>query len=407
MEGGPYSADGTVSVDVLSTSETSDFTYRITTTDGATYGSNTFSNMVGVTLENLTTGLTLYSGVLPEDPTSVGWELLPVIDGLKVIVDTRYNGVDPYERIDYTFPSEFLPYSGYEMIYGDDWFMNSSIDHTDLVDATTKYFSAEIRFDTTQTQVAYVYNRGGGYFWVGTAQFPGTVWDISSSPERQVNIAYTRQSTKGTNYDWDIDDATFGSNRHYTSILASSYTGIIDTAYTTGTKSDWSASEMDHVWSMVPATAAGLTWRDLHGATAVWNYEHPIGAGWQYEFSTIAPTTEDTLIEYDEIRAVPNPYYIQAEWDQNVNSRKIMLTNVPQDCTIDIYTLSGELVACLDHSGSAGAASRERGYNSDRIGTVVWNIWTYEFIEATFGLYIYVVKKDNEVKKVGKLAVIR
>jgi hypothetical protein len=84
-----------------------------------------------------------------------------------------------------------------------------------------------------------------------------------------------------------------------------------------------------------------------------------------------------------------------------------MFTNVPQNATIDIYTLNGEMVASLDHSGSALADVGTRGYNSDRIGTVTWNLWTYEFTEAAYGLYIYVVKVGDDVKKVGKLAIIR
>ena len=129
--------------------------------------------------------------------------------------------------------------------------------------------------------------------------------------------------------------------------------------------------------------------------------------GQSFTFSTTAPAHEDTLVDYDDIQPVPNPYFIMAEWDRNINRRKIMFTNVPQDATIDIYTLNGELVASLDHSGSALNDVGTRGYNSDRIGTVVWNLWTYEYTEAAYGLYIYVVKVGDDVKKVGKLAIIR
>jgi hypothetical protein len=223
-----------------------------------------------------------------------------------------------------------------------------------------------------------------------------------------VNIAYTRQSAKGANLDWDIDDDPLGANRHYTSVLASDYSGATpDTAYTTGTKSNWSGSELDHMWSCIPGMDTGLTWRDLHGTTLSYEYLHPMGPGWQYEFSTTAPTLEDTLIDLDDIKVVPNPYYVYAEWDQSNNRRKIQFTNVPAESEIQIYTLSGELVAILDHHGDATATAGGRGYNSNRIGTVEWNIWTYEFTEAAYGLYIYVVKTDDGQTKVGKFAIIR
>jgi hypothetical protein len=74
---------------------------------------------------------------------------------------------------------------------------------------------------------------------------------------------------------------------------------------------------------------------------------------------------------------------------------------------IEIYTLSGELVAILDNHGDATAVAGGKLYNSNRVGTVDWNIWTYEFTEAAYGLYIYVVKTDDGETKVGKFAIIR
>jgi hypothetical protein len=85
----------------------------------------------------------------------------------------------------------------------------------------------------------------------------------------------------------------------------------------------------------------------------------------------------------------------------------MQFTNVPANSTIDIYTLSGELVASLDHHGDATAAAGSKGYSSNQVGTVDWNIWTYEFTEAAYGLYIYVVKTDDGQTKVGKFAIIR
>ncbi len=124
--------------------------------------------------------------------------------------------------------------------------------------------------------------------------------------------------------------------------------------------------------------------------------------GSDFTFATTASTIDQAEISLDDIKVVPNPYYIYAPWDQTVNRRKIQFINVPPNTTIDIYTLSGELIASLDHSDT---------YNSDKIGVVDWNIWTYEYTEAAYGLYIFVAKTTkadgSTVKKVGKFAVIR
>ena len=404
--GGPYDSAAIVTVNVAVDAEIVDATYRITTVDSGLYGNDNMTGVIGITLERLTpTASTLYTALLPED-SNYGTGLLPIVEGVQVDVVTQINAGDAWDLISYDFPSNYEPY--YEMLYGDDWFMNTPLSHNSLTDLAERYTSVEIRFDTTQTQMAYVYDRGTDYAYVGYNTFPGTAWDVDASPERQINIAYTRQSAKGANLDWDIDDDPLGANRHYSSVLASDYSGTTpDTAYTTGTKSNWSGSNVDHMWSFIPGMSSGDTWRDLQGETVYLNYVHPMGPGWQYEFSTTAPTLEDTLIDLDDIKVVPNPYYVYAEWDNSNNRRKIQFTNVPENSEIQIYTLSGELVAILDHHGDATATAGGKGYNSNRIGTVEWNIWTYEFTEAAYGLYIYVVKTDGGQTKVGKFAIIR
>jgi hypothetical protein len=402
---GPYDSDGAVVVNVATDAEVVGATYRITTSDSGSYGTVDKTNVIGVTLENLTTNTTLFTSLLPEDE-DYGTGLLPITEGLQIEMTTLINANDPWDLIDYDFPPGYDPY--YDMLYGDEWFMNSELSHNSLSDLANRYTTVEIRFDTTQTQMAYVYNRTGGYFYVAYNEFPGTAWDVDASPERQINIAYTRQSAKGTNYDWDIDDDSLGPNRHYTSVLASDYSGTTpDTAYTTGTKSDWSGSNLDHMWSCIPGMESGLTWRDLHGHTLTYMYDHPIGPNWQYEFTTTAPSFDDSIANLQEVKVVPNPYYITAAWDQSVNKRKIQFINVPPNSLIEIYTLSGELVASLDHHGDATATAGGRGYNSNRIGTVDWNIWTYEFTEAAYGLYVFVVKTDGGKTQVGKFAIIR
>jgi len=129
--------------------------------------------------------------------------------------------------------------------------------------------------------------------------------------------------------------------------------------------------------------------------------------GESFEFTTTAPAIAAEDIDLSRITVVPNPYCVSAAWDSGENDRKIEFRNVPADSRIAIYTLTGELVTILDHRGSALAVAGLRGYNSDRIGTVVWNLWSYEFMEVSYGLYLYVVKTDDGRQRVGKFAIIR
>ena len=56
--------------------------------------------------------------------------------------------------------------------------------------------------------------------------------------------------------------------------------------------------------------------------------------GQSFPLSTTAPGIEDTLKDFDDIKAVPNPYLIRAEWDRSENTRSIYFTNVPDGATI-------------------------------------------------------------------------
>jgi len=115
-------------------------------------------------------------------------------------------------------------------------------------------------------------------------------------------------------------------------------------------------------------------------------------------FSTTASAIDQSASSLDDIKVVPNPYYIFEQWDQSRNRRKIQFVNVPPNTTIDIYTLSGELIASLAHDAS---------FNSSQIGVVDWNIWTYEYTETAYGLFLFVAKTADGQTKVGKFAIIR
>ena len=52
----------------------------------------------------------------------------------------------------------------------------------------------------------------------------------------------------------------------------------------------------------------------------------------------------------DLIRAVPNPYYAYSEYERDQVSNVVRLTNLPSQCKISIYTVSGTLVRTFQKS---------------------------------------------------------
>ncbi len=95
--------------------------------------------------------------------------------------------------------------------------------------------------------------------------------------------------------------------------------------------------------------------------------------------------------ELDRIRVVPNPYIARVGWEIQAGERRLEFVNLPLTATIRIYTLAGDLVQSLDHSGS---------------GTCVWNMLTANGQGIAPGLYFYHVESEVGAK-VGKFAVIK
>jgi hypothetical protein len=122
-----------------------------------------------------------------------------------------------------------------------------------------------------------------------------------------------------------------------------------------------------------------------------------------FRFQTYAVSSAVTESVLDQIRVVPNPYVVTHAGELNTNNsqlviRNIRFTHVPPKCTIDIYTISGDHIRTLRH-------------DNPTYGEVHWDVLTKETLDVSYGIYIYVVKTEDqngdEIKKVGKLAIVK
>ena len=116
---------------------------------------------------------------------------------------------------------------------------------------------------------------------------------------------------------------------------------------------------------------------------------------------------DDLEKDIKDIRVVPNPYVgTNAMEEAVINSflnqpRKIMFTNLPSSCVINIFTSSGVKVKTI--------------YKNDGIdnGMVYWDLLNKEGLEIAAGMYLYHVaptfsdKSLNKLEHTGKFAVIK
>lgn len=103
----------------------------------------------------------------------------------------------------------------------------------------------------------------------------------------------------------------------------------------------------------------------------------------------------------DSIFVAPDPYIVVNPLEPRNTSlpgrgeRRIDFRNLPQECTIKIFTMSGRLVKTLNHSGDE--------YNSIES----WNLKSEDGLDVSFGVYIYHVDAPGIGEKIGRFALIK
>jgi len=103
----------------------------------------------------------------------------------------------------------------------------------------------------------------------------------------------------------------------------------------------------------------------------------------------------------DQIRVVPNPYIVTNITEPRPTEarptqlRQLHFINLPAQCTIRIFTLSGRLVQTLEVNNPI---------DNDRY---VWDMLTKDNLEMSYGIYIYHVSAPGIGETTGRFAVIK
>lgn len=113
----------------------------------------------------------------------------------------------------------------------------------------------------------------------------------------------------------------------------------------------------------------------------------------------------DTSTKPGEVLVVPNPYRVDHEYtyesggwegrarDWSENDRKVKFIHLPGKCTVRIFTLTGDVVATLEH-------------DDPNRGELDWNLLSNSNRALASGVYIFTVESDLG-RQIGKFALIR
>ena len=118
------------------------------------------------------------------------------------------------------------------------------------------------------------------------------------------------------------------------------------------------------------------------------------GDSWMVDLSRFGELSSVTEESLEEIRVVPNPYIVRSGFNnEDEYHNYLRFTHLPTNCTIKIYTVSGEYVQKLEHNDIVD-------------GNEYWNLRNRFNQLIAPGLYIYSVESEGK-KHLGKFAVVR
>lgn len=126
-----------------------------------------------------------------------------------------------------------------------------------------------------------------------------------------------------------------------------------------------------------------------------------------YTFSTdgmgvehsVAEVAEDAL---DEIRVVPNPYYAYSAYETNQLDNKVKITNLPDQCTVSIFTLGGTLIRKFDRDVNSTTSVGTTASRNNQDNSIDWDLKNNKRILISSGVYLIHVDVPGVGEKVVK-----
>jgi hypothetical protein len=248
------------------------------------------------------------------------------------------------------------------------------------------------------------------------------------------------------------DDAA----EHYKNIFVATLKGVppgLDTSYfegyriyrsETGVPGEWTLlKEFDRIDYTDSTESTPIAWNRGMPTDTVINGEHwykyvdrnilnytphfyavsAFDKGWPFNTGTILPVLESAVLGNKslaypsplsdgtkDVVVIPNPYrisqtqkYIDLKWEDwegtgwNEHKRRLTFANLPQRCTIRIYSLAGDLVSTIEHDYTISNRSYED-----------WNLITKDVQGIVSGIYLFSVEELPGGKiQVGKFVVIK
>ena len=250
---------------------------------------------------------------------------------------------------------------------------------------TSNYpYHYEVRFNTL----------GDTAFFPPTMVFPFQIWNVTINTQADLavfdsNPADTTQEMKDTWTSGDIVKLKENIDGRVGFTWVVTLTNVPGTIDTTINEVDTTITDPN--WVEVPPE---------QGDIAKIYAKIPLSSADSYILRTQMATSDGaTEKDLDKIKVIPNPYAITSSYETQPWIKELQFHNLPEECEIRIFTVSGDLVQILHHEPNSD------GYRGPAVEA--WNLWTYNDQEVAFGIYIFHIKAEGIGEKLGKFAIIK
>jgi hypothetical protein len=103
------------------------------------------------------------------------------------------------------------------------------------------------------------------------------------------------------------------------------------------------------------------------------------------DIATVTASNDQLAKALQLINVVPNPYFAFSEYERNRLDTRVKITNLPEKCTVRIYTVNGKLV---------------RTFKKDSpVTSIDWDLNNWQNIPVASGVYLIHV----DVPEVGEV----
>jgi hypothetical protein len=290
--------------------------------------------------------------------------------------------------------------------------VSSTVDQNQLPNVEIRFNSDESKWQKGYRYLRFAQNAAAdpsfepfiinktNYAYQDYVPVPFTVWDVESTPERQLNVGFLENNESpatgvgSVDGRWRPTTASLGG-REFLFIFNSNYSDFSQPQYQVVLLD----AEIDALYFLASMAGTARFPNDSGSnvnATFKIKSLKPNLPTTKFSFkSPVPPSYAEEKAKFDvkNITVFPNPYYGKQVFETNKFNKFVTFSRLPKKATIKIYTLAGEFVRTIE--------------KNDETQFITWDLKNHNFLSVASGMYIaHIDMPEIGETKILKIAII-